>query len=289
MPGAPAISWNQGRKTAGAEREDIGLRIYVINLDKDVQRLHWMERQLTAHKLPYLRVAAVNGAEIRSQQDPYSCDPRRSQLGAAEIGCLLSHVQAWRLITEADEEYGFVLEDDVHVSHDFGDFVRSMCLDPKELCIHKMETEHANVTLTRQPSYTVGNRKAYKLQTNHAGAGAYILNKKTASHLLKYVDLFGAAIDTELFDPGRRKISEVTIFQWVPAPCMQDCLVKLANIKMSFPSNIGIDRVDRRLYPARGWQEYEDLLKSQFRPLYTRLYSAVLFPSGRMRTRIEFS
>jgi glycosyl transferase, family 25 len=262
--------------------------VYVINLDKDVERRHWMDRQLTAHKVTYLRVAAVNGAELRARQHPYSVDPRRSHLGAAEVGCILSHTNAWRLITQADDEHGFVLEDDVHVSDDFGDFIRSVRLNPSELCVHKVETGCANVTLIRQPSYSAQNRKAYKLQTNHAGAGAYILNKRTASHLLEHVDLFHAAIDTELFDPDRRTVSDITIYQWVPAPCIQDCFVRPSEIKMSFPSNIGIDRADRRLYPVRSSQQYEHLVKSQLRPLYTKLYSAVLFRSGRMRTSVEF-
>ena len=71
--------------------EESDLDIYVINLDKDVQRLRWMEQQLTAHKLEYLRIAAVNGTQI-----PHP--PQLSHLGPGEIGCLLSHANAWRLI-----------------------------------------------------------------------------------------------------------------------------------------------------------------------------------------------
>ena len=264
------------------------LNLYVINLDKDVQRLHWMQGQLTAQKLEYSRVAAVDGAQLRAKQDPYWSDPRRSHLGDAEIGCLLSHAKAWRLIAKADAEHGLVLEDDVHVSDDFGDLVRSLSLDPEELCIHKMETNGANVTLTRQPAYTVGSRSAHKLETNHSAAGAYILNKRTASHLLDYVAIFAEPVDTELFDPGRRKIKNLTIYQWVPAACIQDCFVEGSKKKKSFVSSIGIDRGDRRLHSVKGPQKYKELLKSRLRPLYTKLYSLLLIQSGRVRTRIEF-
>jgi len=266
------------------------LNLYVINLDKDVQRLHWMQGQLTAQKLEYSRVATVDGAQLRARQDPYWSDPRRSHLGDAEIGCLLSHANAWRLITEADAEHGLVLEDDVHFSDDFGDFVRSLSLDPKELCIHKIETSYANVTLTRQPAYTVGNRRAHKLETNHSAAGAYILNKRTASYLLDYVAVFAEPVDTELFDPGRRKIKNVTIYQWVPAPCIQDCFLWRPGFdsNIGFVSNIGLDRADRRSYAVQGAQKYKDLLKTRLRPLYRKLCSAWLLQSGRMRTRIDF-
>jgi glycosyl transferase family 25 len=266
------------------------LKIYVINLDKDVQRRRWMEGQLAAQKLEYSRVAAVDGAQVRAKQDPYWSDPRRSHLGVAEIGCVLSHAHAWRLITKADGEHGLVLEDDLHLSHDFGDLVRGLSLDPKELCIHKMETNYANVTLTRQPTYTVGSRSAHKLETNHAAAGAYILNKRTASHLLDYVAIFTEPVDTELFDPRRRKIKNVTIYQWVPAPCIQDCFRWRPGYKsnIGFVSSIGMDRADRRFYSVQGSQQYKALLKSLLRPLYTTLYSALLLQSGRMRTAIEF-
>jgi glycosyl transferase, family 25 len=264
------------------------LDIYVINLDKDVQRLHWMEQQLSAHKLDFLRIAAVNGAHIHSQRDPYWSSPLRSHLGAGEIGCLLSHVYVWRLIVQANDEDALVLEDDIHVSDDFGDLIRSMSLDPQEFCIHKLETFHANVTLTRQPAYTARNRRAYKLETNHGGTGAYIINRKTASHLLNYIDLFDEAIDIEIFDPARRTIKSLTIYQWVPAPCIQDFLVDKSKSKKSLVSNIGIDRSDLRFFSAKRSQKLEMVLKCRLRTLYTKLYSAWLFPSGRMRRKIDF-
>jgi glycosyl transferase family 25 len=264
------------------------LDIYVINLDKDVQRLHWMEQQLSAHKLKFLRIAAVNGAQIHAQQDPYWSDPRRSHLGAAETGCLLSHANAWRLIAQADGEHGLVLEDDIHVSDDFAELIRSMSLDPKEFCVHKLETFGANVTLTRQPTYTARSRKAYKLESNHGGAGAYILNRQTASDLLSYIDLFDEAMDIELFDPNRRTIKNLTIYQWVPAPCIQDFLVGESKCKKSFASNIGGDRADVRLYSVKRSQKYKRVLKSRLRTLYTQLYSFWLLPSGRMRRKIDF-
>jgi glycosyl transferase family 25 len=61
--------------------------------------------------------------------EPYWSNPRRSHLGGAEIGCLLSHANAWRLIAQADREHGLVLEDDIHVCADFGDLIRGLSRD----------------------------------------------------------------------------------------------------------------------------------------------------------------
>ena len=262
--------------------------IYVINLDKDVQRLHWMEQQLSKHKLEFLRIAAVDGAQIRLQQNPYWSDPRRSHLGTAETGCLLSHVTAWRLIAQANANHALVLEDDIHLSDDFAAFLHNLPLEPTEFCVHKLETFCANVTMTRQPTHTARSRKAYKLETNHGGAGAYILNRRTASHLLSNIELFDAAVDIELFDPGRRKTKNLAIYQWVPAPCIQDFLVPRSQRRKSFVSNIGMDRSDVGMYALKPHQDRQEIVKSWLRLLYTRLYSASLLRSGRMRRKVEF-
>jgi glycosyl transferase, family 25 len=247
-----------------------------------------MEQQLNAQELEFLRIAAVNGAQLRSRRDSFWSDPIRSHLGAGETGCLLSHVRAWRVIAQADGEHGLVLEDDIHVSNDFADLIRTMSLDPTEFCVHKLETFRANVTLRRQPTYTARNRRAHKLETNHGGSGAYIINKGVAAFLLNYVDSFTEAMDIELFDPHRRTIKGLTIYQWVPAPCIQDFLVHESKSKRRFPSNIGSDRSDVRLYSANRWQTLAEFLKSRLRTFYTKLYSASLFPRGRIRRKIEF-
>jgi glycosyl transferase family 25 len=264
------------------------LDIYIINLDKDIQRLEWMDQQLAAQKLKYFRIAAVNGAQILTPRDSYWSDARRSHFGAAEAGCLLSHVQAWRLIADADDEHGLVLEDDIHLSDDFGKFIQTMPLNPRELCVHKLETFCAYVTLTRRPTYTFQKRNAYKLESNHGGAGAYVLNKRTASHLLSHVELFDAAADIELFHPNRRKTKELTIHQWVPAPCIQDFLLDKSKYKKRFPSNIAGDRSDERVYSLKPSEHREPFFKSWLRMLFTKLYSASLWQSGRMRREINF-
>jgi glycosyl transferase, family 25 len=265
------------------------VKIYVINLDKDINRIQWMDRQLSAHKLEYSRISAVNGPEVRAQHESYWSDPRRSQLGAAEVGCLLSHAKAWRFIAQGDCEYGLVLEDDLHLADDFGEFIRTISIDSKEFCVHKLDTSRATVTVTRKPAYTARNRQANKLHTNHGSAAAYILSKVTASVLINHMQYFDAAVDIELFDPERRKIGALTIHQWIPAPCIQDCFWNQTKSQMLFGSNIGIDRADRRLYPLKRSKKYEEILKSQLRPIYRQFYSAWLFQRGLTRRRIEFA
>jgi len=248
-----------------------------------------MQQQLSAQKLAFTRIRAVNGAQIDSVHASSFSTALRTHLGAAEIGCLLSHANAWRLIARGHGDHGVVLEDDIHVCNDFGDLIRSVSLDPNEFCVHKLETFGANVTLRRRPSYIARNRRAHKLETHHGGSGAYILSKDVASHLLKYVDSFDEAMDIELFDPNRRTIKNLTIYQWLPAPCIQDFLVREPKRKKSFASNIGFDRSDVRFYSRNRSRKLVEFLRSRLRTLHTKLYSASLLPSGRMRRKIEFA
>lgn len=91
---------------------------YVINLAPNVERMHNSARQLEAHELPYQRIDAVNGWELAEDQIAEVYDARanarrgRYPLVSAEIGCYLSHIEAWRAIAAADEPGGFVFEDD---------------------------------------------------------------------------------------------------------------------------------------------------------------------------------
>ena len=267
------------------------MEIYIINLDKDVHRLIWMEQQLAAQKLQYSRIAAVNGHQRQGgHQDLYRSNSLRSNLGAAETGCFQSHANAWRRIAKSPSEHAVVLEDDVHISDDFGDLIRSISVDPNEFCIHKLETYCAYVTMERRPSYAARNRKAHILETNHGGAGAYILNKRTASRLLGYLDSFQGALDTELFDPQRRTIKNLKIYQWSPAPCVQDFLMEKSEYKKGFVSNIGMERADvkSKMLRCETKATAKTKLKALLRPVYARLYSAFLLQRGRMRARIKF-
>jgi glycosyl transferase family 25 len=92
---------------------------YIINLADNVTRLRNASRQMDAQGIPWSRVEGVNGwamteAEVAAV---YARDEnaRRAKhpLVRPEIGCYLSHIEAWRRIA-ADTAHpgGFIFEDD---------------------------------------------------------------------------------------------------------------------------------------------------------------------------------
>ena len=263
------------------------LAIHFINLDRDTQRRAYMERTLEGMGLDYARFAAVDATQLTPEHEAYYRAPQRAHLGAAEVAAFLSHITLWKKIAAGDATFGLVFEDDVIFAEDFADFLEEAVqkIDPDALQIHRFETFMARVTLQRQARHQVGTRRAYVLESNHGGTAAYLLNKKTAAHLVEMSDHFTNAVDIDLFDPQRRKATDVQVLQWVPAPCVQDMQ---SGLTLGFKSNVLGDRADERDGVLQKRGGLTEQVKSALRPAYTALYSAALFPSGRWRTPVPF-
>ena len=201
---------------------------------------------------------------------------------------MLSPLKVWEASPTGPGEHAVVFEDDVHLVEDFRLFVARLRLAPDALCVHRLETFRARVTLDRHPSYRVGHRAAYKLSTNHGGAAAYLLNRHTARHLLRYRERLRHLPDVELFDPRRRQVGPLLTYQWTPAPCIQDFLMVQQPVAQGFGSNLDHDRSDRRAGILRQPARLTRRLKAIGRPLYTAAYSLVLAPRGLQRVDVHY-
>lgn len=95
------------------------LHVYVINLDRSVERMGRMRSWLAEHGLAHTRVPAVGADEWTDGTEDGFYDPdanRRCYLAPLEreeIACLLSHRRAWRMFLESDAPAAVILEDDV--------------------------------------------------------------------------------------------------------------------------------------------------------------------------------
>ena len=91
---------------------------FVINLADNKVRMDNARRQLDAQDIPFSRIEAVNGWALTAEEIGRVYDNRanktraRHDLVPAEIGCYLSHIDAWRAIAEGTAAGGFVFEDD---------------------------------------------------------------------------------------------------------------------------------------------------------------------------------
>ncbi len=124
---------------------------YVINLAPNVERMRNSARQLEAQGLPWQRIEAVNGwaltpDEIARVYDAEANARRgKSPLVPAEIGCYLSHIEAWRTIAASDQPGGFIFEDDFAANDTLGPILRALVEDePRDWDMVKLFSFDAN-------------------------------------------------------------------------------------------------------------------------------------------------
>ncbi len=258
------------------------ISVFVINLDRDAERLEHLDAKLIEQGVRYERVSAVWGHSLTKKQARFRSRRGRHALSPGEVGCMLSHMQAWKKAASR-RGLSLVMEDDVHLCAEFSHFLKGIekVLDPREVAIHKIDTMLASVTLSRKTNYRVNQFSAHEMFSNHGGAASYVISAATAKWLLKHSERMRMPVDLEMFDMDRRNIPKIKVYQWCSSPCIQDDLVG----EVGFSSNI----VDRYEYDGKASGLHQGLvfwLKTKLRPLYTCLYSFLLLPVGKQRKRI---
>lgn len=83
---------------------------FVINLDRDTERLAYQELQLLKLDIPFERFAAINIRESTIDKSQYIQEPNRLKL--SEQGCLLSHVHVWHEAKRRGLDWTLIFEDD---------------------------------------------------------------------------------------------------------------------------------------------------------------------------------
>jgi len=101
--------------------------IFVINLDRDSDKLHKVQQEFTKQNLHFTRFPAVDGRkylqetpdEIKNQEIEYMC---QKFCTPSSIGCFLSHRRIWEKIVKDKIPITLICEDDVFFSKHFKDF-----------------------------------------------------------------------------------------------------------------------------------------------------------------------
>jgi len=102
------------------------MKAFVINLDRNPNRLAFMRGQLDGIGLAFERFPAVSGKDLTEVELKAVFAPMRSliaskkRLSSAEIGCALSHLGCYREIIRSKESFALILEDDVRLCDRFG-------------------------------------------------------------------------------------------------------------------------------------------------------------------------
>lgn len=114
------------------------MKIYLVNLDKNQDRLRDVDARLTKLGITYERIPAVYGKALSDTELKMS--KRRFRMWCAlgydmepgQIGCALSHVEIYRRLLASGEDMCCCLEDDVYPDERFAEQLRrvSEWVDP---------------------------------------------------------------------------------------------------------------------------------------------------------------
>ena len=177
--------------------------IYVINLDRDVERMASLAGSLRGLNLTYVRVSAVLGKEVPDWEklvdvELYGARNRLPMPRPGEVGCYLSHLKVMEEFLRTDAPWCVILEDDVEVrpecvevlaalgQKDDWDLVKLFCFH-SGLPVRKRAltpTHHLVVHLTRTTS-----------------SAAYAVNRRAAETLLKSMRPISEQVDHALERP----------------------------------------------------------------------------------------
>jgi GR25 family glycosyltransferase involved in LPS biosynthesis len=92
--------------------------VYVINREKDSDRLRRFRKSCAKWGVEFERVEAINCADPGFDFAPYDSQIAETFYGKTDflrgaVGCFLSHAKAWRVLVDSNHSHAMICEDDV--------------------------------------------------------------------------------------------------------------------------------------------------------------------------------
>jgi glycosyl transferase family 25 len=161
--------------------------IYVINLDRDAERLASIHENLTRLGLSYERLPAVMGKDVPDWETlvdlpAYAWRNRLDMPRAGEVGCTLSHLKAMETFLNTDAPWCVILEDDVELLPACAGVLRSLA-EKDDWDLVKLFNFHSGMPVKKRE--LVGGHRLVAHLTRTTSAAAYVLNRRAAETLLK--------------------------------------------------------------------------------------------------------
>jgi glycosyl transferase, family 25 len=256
----------------------------VINLDRDADRLKRIETLLGERGVSFTRVPAIDGRSLSSEEiasvSAYPT-PISIRLEPGEVACYLSHIKAWRMLLDSEEDCAAIFEDDIDLSRDAAE-VLSAIEDwmPDDADIVKLETSLKPIEMARAPETIIRGREIRRLAGCHIGTAGYVITREGAARMLAESRQLRMAVDTTLFDPRGGIAENLKLFQLSPALCIQTRLQS----SYEHESNISV-RASHKSYGATPGEKLVNRLRDRLAYACRKLRN---FVSGARARVIDF-
>jgi glycosyl transferase family 25 len=181
---------------------DVDIPIFIINLDRDVERWEKIQRFMETADLPYFRFGAIDGRRklslIRSVIKRDFLNQKLARpLTTGEICCTLSHIAILRQIVRRNIGRAVILEDDAEFSDDFLEFYRRELPDYLSRCdVVKIEGIFYDHTSQSGPVIRNGRLTKLIVPLNPTlGSAGYAVNLRGAKALLGRLSVLNWPMD----------------------------------------------------------------------------------------------
>lgn len=191
------------------------MKCLVINLDRSTDRLAHVTAEFAKIGIHFDRAAAFEADAVNPEW----------QLTRQEVACFQSHRQCWQIIADGTDPYGAIFEDDVVFSADAGNLLIDDGWIPRGADVVKLETYFVGVRIAHKQEPVRNGYSVTRLVGRHLGSAGYIVSREAAQRLLKGTTRLKGTVDYALFSPTLMTCSRNTIYQLMPALCVQSNLV----------------------------------------------------------------
>jgi len=242
--------------------------IFVINLDRDFERMASIDGSLKSLGLNYVRIPAVLGKEVPRWEQLvdsglYSERNRNVMPRPGEVGCYLSHLKAMEEFLRTDAPWCLILEDDVEVLPECLPVLAALG-EKDDWDLAKLYCHHAGMPV-RKRALTSSRHLVVHLMLTTSSAG-YAVNRRAAETLLKSMRPITEQVDHALDRPWETglRIRGVRPLPIVLAPVAE-------NTTMAYGP-----RGDRSLPIRRAWGLFLSRAGKEIRRLTNGLAEAFL-------------
>jgi glycosyl transferase family 25 len=219
------------------------LPVYLINLDRDPERLAFMRRQLEVRGLGFTRLSASDGndpAILRTSRRSALCS-----LSPGAVGCFESHIRAWEQLLASDAPACIVIEDDVVLSSDFMQSAMEAAASV-DFDVIKLDVFARRVEVGARGVPLSSGRTLHRFLGRDWCTGGYVVSREGARRLLRKSKGYTRPVDNFMYDGRAIFVLTSRIYSLIPASCAQTGLVAGAAADVpQFESNI----VDRNQLP----------------------------------------
>lgn len=195
---------------------------YVINLDRQTERLRWMERNMGEARIAFRRVRAVDATRLKPDFIARLTKDNSHKLTRFDVAAIMSHRKAWRALLRSSAPHCMVFEDDIHIGHGMAAFVAALDAGAATFDIVKLESVGERVLIDQGHCCNVAGRQLCPLRSAYMGAAGYVVNRKTAAALLQSTRSLAVPIDWFMFADDYLARNGHKVLQTVPGIVAQE-------------------------------------------------------------------